>query len=72
MLPRDSEIVDKLREKGSRILSFRELIQGLKVREAEEDPLRERLEALERRGEIVRVRGEKYSAIEFTNQVAGR
>ncbi|HEX5134218.1 MAG TPA: ribonuclease R [Thermoanaerobaculia bacterium] len=72
VLPRDSEIVDKLREKGARILSFRELTQGLKVREAEEEPLRERLEALERRGEIVRVRGEKYSAIEFTNQVAGR
>ena len=42
------------------------------VREAEEEAFREKLELLERRGEIVRVRGEKYSAIEFSNLVAGR
>ncbi len=72
MLPRDSEILERLREKGSRMLSFRELSKKLNVRERDEDAFRERLEALERRGEIVRVRGEKYSAIEFTNQVAGR
>jgi ribonuclease R len=39
---------------------------------SDEDALRERLDALERRGEIVRVRGEKYSAIEYSNLVAGR
>jgi ribonuclease R len=72
VLPRDSEILARLREKGLRILSFRELARKLGVSEPEDDALRERLDALERRGEIVRVRGEKYSAIEFTNQVAGR
>ncbi len=72
MLPRDSEILERLRQKGSRILSFRELLKSLRIREGEEDSFRERLEALERKGEIVRVRGEKYSAIEFSNLVAGR
>ena len=72
VLPRDSEILEKLREKGSRVLSIRELAKKLDVREREEDAFRERLETLERRGEIARVRGEKYSAIEFTNQIAGR
>ena len=72
MLPRESEILDRLREKGSRILSFRELAKKLHVTETGEDGLRELLEKLERRGEIARVRGEKYSAIEFSNMVAGR
>jgi ribonuclease R len=72
VVPRDSEILEKLREKGSRIVSFRDLARKLHVRDRDEDALRERLEALERRGDVSRVRGEKYSAIEFTNQVAGR
>ena len=72
MLPRDSEILDRLREKGSRILSFDELARKLNVREPDEEAFRELLDSLERRGVITRVRGEKYSAIEFTNQVAGR
>ena len=72
MLPRDSEILEKLREKGSRVLSIRDLADKLNVRENDEDEFRDRLETLERRGEIARVRGEKYSATEFTNQIAGR
>ncbi|HTO77674.1 MAG TPA: ribonuclease R [Thermoanaerobaculia bacterium] len=72
MIPRDSEILDRLRQKGSRVLSFRELAKALHVGDAEEDAFRERLEALERKGEIARIRGEKYSAIEFSNLVAGR
>ena len=72
MPPRDSEIVGELRRKGSRILSFRELAKKLQVPERDEDAFRERLDALERRGEVVRVRGEKYSVPEFTSQVAGR
>jgi len=72
VLPRDSQILDLLREKGSRILSLRDLERKLHVGERDEDAFRERLDALERRGEIVRVRGEKYSAIEFTSEVAGR
>ena len=47
-------------------------MKGLGVREAEEEAFREKLDLLEQRGEIVRVRGEKYSAIEFSNLVAGR
>ena len=72
MLPRDSEILARLREKSLRIASFRELAKKLGVSEREEDAFQELLDSLERRGQIVRVRGEKYSAIEFTNQVAGR
>jgi ribonuclease R len=70
--PRDSEILARLREKGSRVLSFRELVEALRVRDADEDAFRERLDALERKGELARVRGEKYSAIEFTNLTSGR
>jgi ribonuclease R len=69
---RESEVLERLREKGSRILSFRELARKLHVSEPEEESLRELLDRLERRGEVVRVRGEKYSAIEFSNLLAGR
>jgi len=72
VLPRPSQILEKLRQKGSRILSFRDLSQEFQVSGSEEEELQERLEALERQGEIVRVRGEKYSAIEHSNLVAGR
>ncbi|MCA1579787.1 MAG: ribonuclease R [Acidobacteria bacterium] len=72
MLPRDSDVLGRLREKGSRTLSFQELVRSLRVPEEEEDAFHERLDALERRGELVRVRGEKYSAIEFSNLTAGR
>ena len=72
MTPRDSEILDLLRKKGSRILSFKDIAKGLRVDKDDEDGLRARLDDLERRGEIARVRGEKYSAIEYSNLVAGR
>ncbi len=72
MLPRDEEILERLRRKGSRILTFLELAKAFHVREDDEDAFRERLDALERRGEIVRIRGEKYSAIEYSNLTAGR
>jgi len=72
VIPRDSDILERLRRKGSRVLSFRDLASGLGVPEDEQDELRERLDALERRGEIAKVRGEKYSAIEYSNLVAGR
>ncbi len=72
MLPRESEILDRLRQKGARVLSFKDLAAAFRVRPEDEDELRERLDALERKGEIARVRGEKYSAIEFSNLIAGR
>jgi ribonuclease R len=72
VLPRDAEILDRLRKKGSRVLSLAEIRRAFDVPESEADALRERLDGLERRGEIARVRGEKYSAIEFSDLVAGR
>ena len=47
-------------------------MKAFRLREAEETAFRSRLDALERRGEIARVRGEKYSAIEFSSLIAGR
>ncbi len=72
MLPPDSDILERLRDKGSRVLSFQELMKAFRVRESYEAAFRSRLDALERRGEIARVRGEKYSAIEFSSLIAGR
>ena len=72
MLPRDSEILERLRQKGSRVVSFKDLAGAFHVREEEEELFRERLDTLERKGQIARVRGEKYSAIEFSNLTAGR
>jgi ribonuclease R len=73
VLPRPSQILEKLGQKGSRILSFRDLTRAFHIKEEEEeDAFREMLDALERKGEIARVRGEKYSAIEHSNLVAGR
>jgi ribonuclease R len=72
VLPRDSEILERLRQKGSRTLSFQEMVRSFQVTDDEEDAFRDRLDQLERRGELVRVRGEKYSPIEFSNLTAGR
>jgi ribonuclease R len=72
VLPRESEILERLREKGSRILSFKDLVRVFRVEPDQEETLRERLDSMERKGEIARVRGEKYSAIEFSNLTAGR
>jgi len=72
VLPRDSEILERLRQKGSRILSFKELVKAFRLRDEEQDAFRERLDGLERKGEVARVRGEKYSAIEFSAMVSGR
>jgi ribonuclease R len=72
MLPSDAQILDRLRQKGSRILSFGQLSGTFGVPESEADAFRELLNALEAQGKITRVRGEKYSAIEFSNLVAGK
>jgi ribonuclease R len=72
VLPRDSEILDRLRQKGSRVASFKDLVRVFRVGDDEEEEFRERLESLERSGHITRVRGEKYSAIEFSNLTSGR
>ena len=51
---------------------MKDLARFFHVNEEEEEAFRERLEALERKGQVARVRGEKYSAIEFSNLIAGR
>ncbi|HKD12191.1 MAG TPA: ribonuclease R [Thermoanaerobaculia bacterium] len=71
-MPTSAQILQRLRQKGARIQSLGELARSFRVGEDEEDALRDRLDQLERRGEVVRVRGEKYSAIEYSNLVAGR
>lgn len=72
MPPSDAEILDRLRQKGSRVLSFAQLAGIFRVGEAEEEAFRGRLDALERRGQLARVRGEKYSAIELSGFAAGK
>jgi ribonuclease R len=72
VLPTKAQILEKLRQKGARILSFRELARAFRVGDEEEEALHERLDQLERGGDIVRVRGDKYSAIEHSNLTAGR
>jgi ribonuclease R len=72
MLPSDAQILDRLRQKGSRILSFGQLSGTFGVPDSEVDAFRELLNAIEAQGKITRVRGEKYSAIEFSNLVAGK
>jgi len=63
-----------LKPKGQRVLPFNDLARkvfGLAPTAADEDDLRAAVADLERRGEIVRVRGEKLSLIEFTDFQAG-
>jgi ribonuclease R len=67
-------ILDALRPRGSRILAFSELqtrILGSSADEASTVALRSAVADLERRGEIVRLKGEKLSRIEFTDFQAG-
>ena len=63
-----------LKPKGQRVLPFNDLARkvfGLAPSAADEDDLRAAVADLERRGEIVRVRGEKLSLIEYTDFQAG-
>ncbi len=63
-----------LEPKGSRILPFSDLasrVLGAAPSAADERALREAVSELERRGAIVRVRGEKLSRIEHTDFQAG-
>ena len=63
-----------LKPKGQRVLPFKDLARkvfGPSPSAADEDALRAAVAELERLGEIVRVRGEKLSLIEFTDHAAG-
>jgi ribonuclease R len=72
--PLRDAILEALKPRGSRVLSFSELanrVLGADLDPAREDSLRAAVAELERRGEIVRVKGEKLSRIEFTDYEAG-
>ena len=63
-----------LKPKGQRVLPFSDLarkVLGPSPSASDEGALRDAVADLERRGEIVRVRGEKLSLIEFTDFAAG-
>ena len=70
-----SRVVAALSPRGQRILSFRDLAKGLlgpSPDEAALEALQAEVDALERKGVVVRTRGEKLSLIEHTNLKAGR
>ena len=76
MIPNDlaSAIREALKPRGSRLLPTNDLIRkiaGPTPEEHEEDAIRRAIADLERKGEIVRLRGEKLSLIEFTDYQAG-
>ncbi|MGZ6971136.1 MAG: ribonuclease R, partial [Thermoanaerobaculia bacterium] len=67
-------ILDALHPRGSRVLSFSDLarrVLGTDLDPDREGILRAAVGELERRGEIVRIKGEKLSRIEFTDFQAG-
>jgi len=67
-------ILEALKPRSSRVLSFSELANRILQADldpAREDALRAAVAELERRGEIVRVKGEKLSRIENTDYQAG-
>ena len=67
-------ILEALKPRGSRVLSFSELANRIlraDLDPSREDALRAAVAELERRGEIVHVKGEKFSRIEFTDYQAG-
>src|SRR5258706_14094937 len=67
-------IREALRPRGSRILPLSDLttkVLGAHAPDAERDKLRDVVSDLERKGELVRVRGEKLSLIEHTDLRAG-
>ena len=74
----DPLVREALTPRGSRLLSFSDLARKVLGADAEAssspeslDALRSRLDQLERTGALVRVRGEKYSLIEYTHLKAG-
>ncbi len=71
----ESRVLAALAPRGQRILSFRDLAKGLlgpSPAENDLEDLRKEVDAHERKGLVVRTRGEKLSRIEFTGLKAGR
>src|SRR6266849_6243585 len=65
-------IVDLLRQRGNRLLNIKEIHERLAIPEASRDEVERAVEALEREGVILPVRGKRYSLLEFTPYHAGR
>jgi ribonuclease R len=65
-------IVDLLRQRGSRLLGIKEIHERLNDPDAKRDEVERAVEALERDGVILPVRGKRYSLLEFTPYHAGR
>jgi ribonuclease R len=65
-------IVDLLRQRGSRLLGIKEIHERLDDPDASRDEVERAVDALEREGVILPVRGKRYSLLEFTPYHAGR
>ncbi|HEY8166693.1 MAG TPA: ribonuclease R [Gemmatimonadaceae bacterium] len=76
MLPQRTDlqqsIVDLLRQRGSRLLGIKEIHERLADPDASRDEVERAVDALEREGVILPVRGKRYSLLEFTPYHAGR
>ena len=65
------QIIDLLRQRGSRLLGRKEIHERLDDSEVSKDEVDRAVEELERDGAIVAVRGKRYSLLEFTPYHAG-
>ena len=65
-------IAEFIREKAYRPMNFAELAQALAIPEKQHEQLRKTLEQMERAGEVVRTRTDRYGAPERMNLVVGR
>ena len=65
-------IVDLLRQRGNRLLAVKEIYDRLDIPDASRDEVERAIDALEREGIIIPVRGKRYSLLEFTPYHAGR
>lgn len=66
------KIAEFIREKAYKPLGFAELAQAMGIPEKQHEQLRKTLEQMERAGEVVRTRTERYGAPERMNLVVGR
>lgn len=66
------QIAEFIREKAYKPLGFTELAQAMGIPEKQHEQLRKTLEQMERAGEVVRTRTERYGAPERMNLVVGR
>jgi ribonuclease R len=65
-------ILALLQRKGSRLLTIKEIHQRLDDSSLQRDQVEDAVEDLERNGQIVAVRGKRYSRLEFTPYLSGK